>query len=282
VRVSPRLERALPDHAALTLIFWACAGIAGNFASAADTPGNASSAGTATASVARAPAGRARSIVIVHGAFADGSGWEGVYRILTRHGYDVTMVQNSTVSLAADVTATRNVLANQTGPVVLVGHSYGGEVITQAGDDPKVKSLVYVSAYAPDAGESLQSMTAKADASVPAPPILPPSNGFLLLDRAQFPAAFAADVERHKAQFMAAAQVPLGLQTFAEKVTTAAWKSKPSYFIISSDDRMIPPADEKMMATRARSVQFEFKASHAVYISRPADVAKVIEKAASD
>jgi len=191
------------------------------------------------------------------------------------------MVQNSTVSLAADVTATQNALASQDGPVVLVGHSYGGEVITQAGDDPKVRSLVYVSAYAPDAGESLQTLTAHADPKAPAPPILAPKNGFLLLDRAKFPAAFAADVDRRKARFMAASQVPLGIQTFTDQVTTVAWKTKPSYYIISGQDRMIPPTDEKKMATRAKSVQFEFKASHAVYVSRPADVAKVIEKAAS-
>jgi pimeloyl-ACP methyl ester carboxylesterase len=241
-------------------------------------------AAVALLSVAVAPAWAApvKNIVIVHGAFADGSGWEGVYRILAKDGYNVTMVQNSTVSLAADVTAAQNVLANQNGPVVLVGHSYGGEVITQAGDDPKVKSLVYVAAYAPDAGESLQSLTAKADPSVPAPPILPPKNGFLLLDRAKFPTVFAADVDRRKAQFMAASQVPLGVQTFTDQITTVAWKTKPSYYIISSEDHMIPPADEKMMATRAKSVQFEFKASHAVYVSRPADVAKVIEKAASN
>jgi pimeloyl-ACP methyl ester carboxylesterase len=224
----------------------------------------------------------AKNIVIVHGAFADGSGWEGVYRILTKDGYNVTIVQNSTVSLAADVTTTQNALADQNGPVVLVGHSYGGEVITQAGDDPKIKSLVYVSAYAPDAGESLQTLTANADPSVPPPPILPPKNGVIFLDRAKFPAAFAADVGRHKAQFMAASQVPLGVQTFTDKITTVAWKTKPSYYIISGEDHMIPPADEKKMATRAKSVQFEVKASHAVYVSRPDEVAKVIEKAASD
>ncbi len=235
-----------------------------------------------SAGVAPARAEPVKNVVIVHGAFADGSGWEGVYRILTKDGYNVTIVQNSTASLAADVTTTQNALANQNGPVVLVGHSYGGEVITQAGDDPKVKSLVFVNAFVPDAGESLQSLSANPDPSVPAPPILPPKNGVLLLDRAKFPAAFAADVGRRKAQFMAASQIPLGVQTFSDKITTVAWKTKPSYYIISSEDRMIPPAAEKMMATRARSVQFEFKASHAVYISRPAEVAKVIEKAASN
>jgi pimeloyl-ACP methyl ester carboxylesterase len=229
-----------------------------------------------------ANAASAKNIVIVHGAFADGSGWEGVYRILTNDGYNVTIVQNSTVSLAADVTATQNVLANQHGPVVLVGHSYGGEVITQAGDDPKVKSLVYVAAFVPDAGESLQSLTANPDPSVTAPPILAPKNGFLLLDRTKFHESFAADVDRDKAEFMAASQIPLGVQTFTDQITIVAWKTKPSYYIISSEDRMIPPAAEKMMATRAKSVQFEFKASHAVYVSQPEKVAKVIEKAAAE
>ena len=223
----------------------------------------------------------AKNIVIVHGAFADGSGWEGVSRILTNDGYNVTIVQNSTLSLAADVTATQNVLANQNGPVVLVGHSYGGEVITQAGNDPKVRSLVYVAAFVPDAGESLQSLTANPNPSVQGPPILPPKNGFLLLDPAKFPEAFAADVNRAKAQFMATSQVPLAVQTFTDQITTVAWKTKPSYYIISSEDRMIPPAAEKMMATRANSVQFVFKASHAVYISQPYAVAKVIVRAAS-
>jgi pimeloyl-ACP methyl ester carboxylesterase len=223
----------------------------------------------------------AKNIVIVHGAFADGSGWEGVYRALTKDGYNVTIVQNTTASLSADVTATQNVLAAQNGTVVLVGHSYGGEVITQAGNDGKVKSLVYVAAFVPDIGESLQSLTANPDPSVQGPPILPPKNGFLLLDRAKFPEAFAADVDLGQAQFMAASQVPLSAQTFADQITTAAWKSKPSYYIVSSDDHMIPPSAEKAMATRAKAIQFEIKASHAVYISQPEKVAKVIEQAAT-
>jgi pimeloyl-ACP methyl ester carboxylesterase len=234
-------------------------------------------------SVATAQAGNtvpAKNIVIVHGAFADGSGWEGVYRILTNDGYNVTIVQNSTASLAADVTATESALANQNGPVVLVGHSYGGEVITQTGNDPKVKSLVYVAAFAPDAAESLQSLSAEPEFA-PGPPVLPPKNGFLLLDPAKFPEAFAADVDPAKAQAMAASQLPLGLQTFTDKITTVAWKTKPSYYILTSEDHMIPPAAQKMMATRAKSVQIDIKASHAVYISQPDKVAKVIEEAAS-
>jgi pimeloyl-ACP methyl ester carboxylesterase len=225
----------------------------------------------------------AKNIVIVHGAFADGSGWEGVYRILTKDGYNVTIVQNPLTSLDADVTATKNALASQDGPAVLVGHSYGGAVITQAGDDAKVKSLVYVAAYVPDAGESVGDLLAAADKSVPAPPILiDGEKGIALLDRAKFPEAFAADVNRKKAEFMAASQAPLGLPAVGTKLTIAAWKSKPSYYIISSDDHMIPPADEKKFAAKANAVQtFEFKASHAVFISQPEKVAKVIEQAAT-
>jgi pimeloyl-ACP methyl ester carboxylesterase len=234
-------------------------------------------AGTAQAKGA-APA---KNIVIVHGAFADGSGWEAVYRILTKDGYNVTIVQNSTASLASDVAATQNALATQDGPVVLVGHSYGGEVITQAGGDPKVKSLVYVAAFAPDVGESLQTLTATPEPNFQAPPILAPKNGFLLIDRAKFPAAFAGDVDPKKARFMAASQSPLAAQAFTDQVTTAAWKTKPSYYLVSTEDKMIPPAAQKKMASRAKAIQFEVKASHALYVSQPAAVARVIERAAS-
>jgi len=225
----------------------------------------------------------AKNIVIVHGAFADGSGWEGVYRILTQDGYHVTIVQNPLTSLNADVTATQNVLASQDGPTVLVGHSYGGAVITQAGNDPKVKSLVYVAAYVPDAGESVGDLLAKADPGVPAPPIqIDSEKGIALLDRAKFPDAFAADIERDKAEFLAASQAPLGLEAVASKITVAAWKTKPSSYIVSSQDHMIPPTDERKMAAKANAVhQYEFNASHAVFISQPEKVAKVIEESAS-
>ena len=236
-------------------------------------------------SVATAQAGDpvpAKNIVLVHGAFADGSGWEGVQRILTNDGYNVNIVQNSTASLAADVTATQKVLANLTAPVVLVGHSYGGAVITQAGNDPKVKSLVYVAGFAPDQGESLQTLSAKPDFQPGPPLLLPPKNGFLTLIPAKFPEAFAADVAPVKAQQMADSQLPFGLQAFTDQITTVAWNTKPSYYIISGADHMIPPAAERWMANRAKSVQREIEgASHAVYISQPDKVAKVIEEAAS-
>jgi pimeloyl-ACP methyl ester carboxylesterase len=233
----------------------------------------------------------AKNIVIVHGAFADGSGWEGVYHILTKHGYNVTIVQNPLVSLDADVTATKNVLTNLAnpvnpnyGPVVLVGHSYGGAVITQAGDDPIVKSLVYVAAYVPDVGESVGDLLAAGDKRVPAPQtiLIDQEKGIALVDRAKFPEAFAADVNRKKVEFMAASQAPLGLPAVGTKVTAAAWKTKRSYYIVASEDHMISPADERMFATKAKAFQqFEFKASHAVFISQPEKVAEVIEKAAS-
>jgi pimeloyl-ACP methyl ester carboxylesterase len=222
-----------------------------------------------------------KNIVLVHGAFADGSGWEGVYRILTKDGYTVTIAQPSNETLTGDVTAVQQVLAKQDGPVVLVGHSYGGVVITQAGNDPKVKALVYVAAFVPDVGESLQSLNETAAA---APPIVPPENGFAVLDRAKFPAAFAADVDRDKAEFMAASQVPLGIPAFISKVTVAAWKTRPSYYIVSGDDHMIPPAAERAMAAKAKAVQvFEIKGgSHAAFVAQPDKVAKVIEQAATE
>jgi pimeloyl-ACP methyl ester carboxylesterase len=226
----------------------------------------------------------AKNIVIVHGAFADGSGWQGVYRILTKDGFKVTIVQNPLVSLAADVKATQDVLAEQNGPVVLVGHSYGGAVITEAGNDPKIKSLVYVAAYVPDTGESVGDLLAKADPAATPPPILiDPVKGNALIDRAKFPEAFAADIDRKTAEFLAASQAPLGLAAVSAKMTTAAWKNKPSFYIVSTQDRMIPPTDEMKMAMKAKAIQtFKIKASHAVYISHPGQVAKVIERAASE
>lgn len=245
--------------------------------------------GCATAQ-ARGPASAVKNIVIVHGAFADGSGWEGVYHKLKEDKYNVTIVQIPTSSLAADVTATQNVLAAQNGPVVLVGHSYGGVVITQAGNDSKVKSLVYVAAYVPDAGESVGDLLAKADKSVPAPHIMPYSFGAdgkpatLIVNRDNFPEEFAADVDLTKAQFMADSEIPIGAQVLSDKVTKAAWKIKPSYYIVSKQDRMIPPNDERMFATKAKAVRVkELDASHAVFMSTSEnenEVVTMIEEAA--
>jgi pimeloyl-ACP methyl ester carboxylesterase len=220
------------------------------------------------------------SVVLVHGGFVDGAGWEGVYKILKKDGYDVSIVQNPTLTLAGDVAATRQVIAQAQGPVVLVGHSYGGVVITEAGNDPKVSKLVYIAAFAPDKGESVASLIKDPPPSAPVPPILPPQDGFLLLDKAKFAASFAADVEAAKAAFMADSQVPWGVDALAGAVSEPAWKKKPSWYLIATDDRMIPPAAQRFMSKRADSSVVESAGSHAIYVSRPEDVAAIIKRAA--
>ena len=222
-----------------------------------------------------------KNIVLVHGGFVDGSGWEGVYKILTKKGYSVTVVQDSTVSLAEDVTATKRAIAALNGPVLLVGHSYGGMVITQAGTDPKIAGLVYVAAFAPDNGESVSSLIKNPPPGAPVPPILPPQDGFFFLDREKFPASFAADVKPEIAEFMASSQVPWGLEAFNAAVTEAAWKMKPSWYLVTTEDRMIPPDAQRAMSKRAGSKVVEVKGSHAVYVSRPDAVASFIEQAAA-
>lgn len=191
------------------------------------------------------------SIVLIHGGFVDGSGWQGVYQQLKSRGYDVTVVQNPTASLAEDVAFTKRVIAGQKAPVILVGHSYGGVVVTEAGNDPKVAGLVYITAFAPDAGESVASLIANPPPGAPVPPILPPQDGFLLLDNEKFQASFAADVDTQTARFMADSQVPWGLAALQGAVTTPAWKSKPSWYLVAGDDHMIPPPAQRDMARRA-------------------------------
>jgi pimeloyl-ACP methyl ester carboxylesterase len=221
------------------------------------------------------------SIALVHGGFVDGSGWEEVYRILSKDGYDVSIVQNPTTSLADDVAATKRVVTEQKGPVILVGHSYGGAVITEAGNDPKVASLVYIAAFAPDRGESVASLIKDPPPGAPVPPILPPQQGFLMLDKSKFAASFAADVAPEKAEFMANSQVPWGLDALNGAVTQPAWQSKPSWYLVATDDRMIPPAAQRAMAKRAGSSVVEVKGSHAVYVSQPEAVAALIKKASN-
>ena len=221
----------------------------------------------------------ASSIVLVHGGFVDGSGWEGVYSILRKGGYDVGIVQNATKSLADDVAATRQVIAQQRDPVVLVGHSYGGAVITEAGTDPKVTRLVYITAFAPDKGESVQSLIKDPPPGAPVPPILPPVNGYLFLDREKFPASFAGDVDKEKARFMADSQVPWGLDALGGAITDPAWKHKPSWYLLVTDDRMIPIAAQKAMAQRAGAKTKEVGGSHAIYASNPRAVAEIIKEA---
>jgi pimeloyl-ACP methyl ester carboxylesterase len=220
------------------------------------------------------------SIVLVHGGFVDGSGWEDVYRTLKKDGYRVSIVQNPTTSLSDDVAATKRVIAEHKGPVILVGHSYGGAVITEAGNDPSVAGLVYIAAFAPDRGESVASLIKDPPPGAPVPPILPPQEGFLALDKTRFAASFAADVAPEKAEFMANSQVPWGLAALNGAVTQPAWKSKPSWYLVATDDRMIPPAAQRAMSSRAGSSVVEVKGSHAVYVSQPEAVAELIKKAA--
>ena len=221
------------------------------------------------------------AIVLVHGGFVDGSGWRGVYDRLRAMGHRVAVVQNPTVSLEGDVAATKQVLDDIDGQAVLVGHSYGGVVITEAGTDPNVAGLVYVAAFAPDKGESVSSLIKNPPPGAPVPPILPPQDGFLLLDQAKFAASFAADVSEPKASFMAASQVPWGVNALAGEVTVPAWKSKPSWYLVASDDKMIPPPAQRQMSQRAGSTVSEVPGSHAVYVSQPQVVASLIEKAAA-
>ena len=219
------------------------------------------------------------NIVLIHGGFVDGSGWESVYSILKKDGYNVSVVQNPTISLEGDVTATERILAAQDGPAILVGHSYGGAVITEAGNDPRVAGLVYITAFAPDKGESVASLIKDPPPGAPVPPILPPQDGYLLLDRAKFAASFAGDVEAERAAFMADSQVPWGLEALGGEISQPAWKAKPSWYLIATDDKMIPPDAQRAMSKRAGSTVVEVKGSHAIYVSQPEAVAALVEQA---
>ena len=221
-----------------------------------------------------------KNVVLVHGGFVDGAGWEGVYRILKQGGHQVSIVQNPTISLQDDAAVTRRVLAAQDGPTILVGHSYGGAVITEAGTHPKVAALVYITAFAPDKGESVGSLIKDPPPGAPVPPILTPQDGFLALDKAKFRASFAADVDPDKAAFMADSQVPWGLGAISGTISDPAWRTKPSWYLIVTEDQMIPVAAQRTMAKRAGSTMVEVKGSHAIYVSQPGAVAALIEQAA--
>lgn len=223
---------------------------------------------------------RALSVVLVHGGFVDGAGWEGVHKILKQDGYTVSIVQNPTLSLADDVAATQLIIAAQDRPVVLVGHSYGGAVITEAGNDPKVEALVYIAAFAPDAGESVSTLIKDPPPGTPIPPILPPRGGYLFLDKAKFHASFAADVDAEKAAFMADSQVPWGVDALSGAISTPAWKAKPSWYLVATEDKMIPPAAQRFMSRRAGATVVEEQGSHAIYVSQPKAVAELIVRAA--
>ena len=222
-----------------------------------------------------------KNIVLVHGGFVDGAGWEGVYKILKKRGYNVSVVQNPTISLQDDVKATKRILAAQDGPAILVGHSYGGAVITEAGTHPNVAALVYITAFAPDKGESVGTLIKDPPPGAPVPPILPPQDGYLLLDRAKFAASFAGDVEPEKAAFMADSQVPWGIEAVNGAISEPAWRTKPSWYLVVTEDKMIPPDAQRAMSRRAGSKVVEVKGSHAIYVSQPQAVAALIEEAAT-
>jgi pimeloyl-ACP methyl ester carboxylesterase len=223
----------------------------------------------------------AGAVVLVHGGFVDGSGWQGVYSLLKKDGYNVSVVQNPTVSLEDDAAVTGRVIDEQSEPVVLVGHSYGGAVITEAGTHPNVAALVYIAAFVPDTGESVGTLIADPPPGAPVPPILPPKDGFLFLDREKFADSFAADVDADEAAFMADSQVPWGEAALGGTISEAAWRTKPSWYLIATEDRMIPPPAQHSMSERAGSTVHEAAGSHAIYVSRPEAVVEFIEKAAS-
>ena len=223
----------------------------------------------------------AKNVVLVHGGFVDGSGWQGVYHLLRQDGYKVTIVQNPTLSLEGDAEVTRRALDRQDGPTVLVGHSYGGAVISEAGTHPAVSAVVYITAFAPDKGESVNTLIADPPPGAPVPPILPPEDGFLFLDRDKFAASFAGDLPLDEAQFMADSQVPWGVNALAGAVSEPAWRSKPSWYLVATDDRMIPPPAQRAMAERAGSTVTEAPGSHSIYLSQPQAVADMIRQAAA-
>jgi pimeloyl-ACP methyl ester carboxylesterase len=220
-----------------------------------------------------------RNVVLVHGGFVDGSGWQAVHDLLTNDGCRVAVVQNPTLSLEDDTAVTRRVIDDLDGPVVLVGHSYGGAVITEAGLHDKVAALVYVAAFAPDKGESVNTLIAGFPAGGPQPPILPPKDGFLFLDREKFAASFAADLPTGQAAFMADSQVPWGVNALGGMISEAAWRIKPSWYLVASDDRMIPPPAQRAMSERAGSTVAEASGSHSIYLSQPAAVVGLITQA---
>src|SRR4051795_1396020 len=221
-----------------------------------------------------------RNVVLVHGGFVDGSGWQGVYDQLKADGFNVSVVQNQTLSLESDIETTHNVLDLQDGPTILVGHSYGGVVITDAGLHEQVAGLVYIAAFAPDAGESVNALIADPPPGAPVPPILPPEDGFLFLDREKFADSFAADVPAGLAAFMADSQVPWGVEALNGAISEPAWRNKPSWYLVASNDRMIPPPAQRAMSQRAGATVSEAPGSHAIYVSQPATVADVIARAA--
>jgi pimeloyl-ACP methyl ester carboxylesterase len=220
------------------------------------------------------------SVVLVHGAFVDGSGWRPVYDVLTHDGYHVAIVQNPTMSLQNDTAVTRLIIDMQDGPVVLVGHSYGGAVITEAGTHPKVAALVYIAAFAPDTDESVDTLIGTFPPGTAQMPGLPPRDGFIIQDPQRFHGSFGADLPDDLAAFMADSQSPWGTKAAAGTITDPAWRTKPSWYLVATQDREIPPATQRAMSRRARSTVYELAATHGVYITQPAPVADLIRQAA--
>jgi len=220
-----------------------------------------------------------KNVVLVHGAFADGSGWEAVANILMNDGYKVSVVQHPETSYAEDIKYTKAAIDVMDGPVVLVGHSYGGSIITQAGNDPKVSALVYIAAFALDDGESCASIEQALPQASKA--FKPDSNGNWWIEPAHFAADFAADIPAAVSHFMAVSQVPISTDSFTHKVTNPAWKAKPTWYMVASADRSINPEQERMMAKRAHATTVEVNASHVAYMSHPKEAAKLIEEAAA-
>ena len=220
-----------------------------------------------------------KNVVLVHGAFADGSGWEPVAQILMNDGYKVAVVQHPETSYADDQKYTKAAIDAMGGPVVLVGHSYGGSVITEAGNHPNVKALVYIAAFALDAGESCATIEAAVPQASKA--FKPDSNGNWWIEQEHFAADFAADLPKDQAQFMAISQVPISTEAFTHKVTNPAWKTKPTWYMVASEDRSINPEQERMMAKRAKARTVEVNSSHVAYMSHAKETAKLIEEAAT-
>ncbi len=232
-------------------------------------------ASLAALSATSAHAAPAQNIVLVHGAWADGSGWKGVYDILAKDGFTVSVVANPDTGIPDDVAATQRVLDRQDGPVILVGHSYGGVVITEAGVDPKVVGLVYIAAFAPDVGETAGQVLPKAPL-----PGTPTKDGLLFLNRDVYLGGFAPDVPMNERVFMADSQVPLALSTLGTPITHAAWKTKPTWYLVSKDDQIIPPDVERMYARRMKAMTEEVSGSHVAFIAHPDVAAHLIEEAA--
>ena len=221
------------------------------------------------------------NVVLVHGGFVDGSGWQGVYDSLKKDGYNVSVTQHPTLSLEDDAAVTQRAIDAHGGPVTLVGHSYGGAVITEVGTDPNVAALVYIAAFGPDTGESVNTLIEGFPQDGPQPPILPPQDGFLFLDREKFHDSFAADVDGDLAAFMADSQLPWGVNALGGTISEAAWRNKPSWYLISTEDRMIPPPAQREMSGRMGATVEEVDASHSLYVSQPEAVAALIKRAAS-